>query len=463
MTTIGLGDIAAFPFVEPPDQRQVRDGVNLLQELGAFDAAGGLTAMGRKLANLPVDPRLARMVLEAEKNGCVREVMVIASALSIQDPRERPSDSSSRPTRSTAASPTRVRLPVLPQSVELPEGQAKELSPAPSGGCAASEFLNYLRVREWQDIYSQLRQALGAVPNSQAASPYQIHVSLLAGLLSHLGVKDVVDKKAVEGRRPIQEYIGARNARFAIFPGSALARKQPAWVMSARAGGDQQAVGAGQRQDRARLGGAAGPAPDQAHLLEPHWEKKQGAVVAMEKVTRVRRAARRRPQGRLRQDRPPSCRVSCSSGTPSSRATGTGHHAFLKENRSCSARSRSWRTAPAAATSWSTTRRCSTSMTARVPADVVSAAHSTPGEEAADKALLTFSPEMPVNEAPTSAPARLSRHWRQLGQRMKLTYQFEPAPRPTASPCTSAAVLNQVNADGFDWQIPACARSWSPR
>src|SRR5690606_21016607 len=92
MTAIGLGDIAAFPFVEPPDQRQVKDGMNLLVELGAFDSARNLTPLGRKLAALPVDPRLARMVLEADRNGCVHEVMVIAAALSIQDPRERPVD-----------------------------------------------------------------------------------------------------------------------------------------------------------------------------------------------------------------------------------------------------------------------------------------------------------------------------------------------------------------------------------
>src|SRR5690606_1839936 len=159
MTSIGLGDIEAFPFVEPPDRRQVKDGVNLLHELGAFDARGRLTPIGRKLATLPVDPRLGRMVLEAEKNGCVREVMVIAAALSIQDPRERPAEKQQQADEKHRrfADPESDFLTYVNLWNYLQDKQ-KELSSSAFRRLCKAEFLNYLRVREWQDIYSQIRQ-----------------------------------------------------------------------------------------------------------------------------------------------------------------------------------------------------------------------------------------------------------------------------------------------------------------
>ncbi|MEU4695801.1 ATP-dependent RNA helicase HrpA [Nonomuraea dietziae] len=456
MTTIGLGDIAAFPFVEPPDQRQVRDGVNLLQELGAFDAAGGLTAMGRKLANLPVDPRLARMVLEAEKNGCVREVMVIASALSIQDPRERPSDKQQQADEKHRrfADPESDFLSYLNLWNYLKDKQ-KELSSSAFRRMCRSEFLNYLRVREWQDIYSQLRQALGAVPNSQAASPYQIHVSLLAGLLSHLGVKDVVDKKAVDGRRPIQEYIGARNARFAIFPGSALARKQPAWVMSAELVETSRLW--------ARVNARIEPdwvEPLAQHLIkrtysEPHWEKKQGAVVAMEKVTLYGVplvVGRKVGYGRIDPElsRELFIRHALVEGDWDS------HHAFLKENRRLLGEVEELENRARRRDIMVDDEALFDFYDQRVPADVVSAAHfDSWWKRQPDKALLTFSPEMLVNEGADVSTRDYPDTWRQLGQRMKLTYQFEPGTEADGVTVhIPLQVLNQVNADGFDWQIP---------
>lgn len=237
MTAIGLGDIAAFPFVEAPDRRSVADGMALLDELGAFaplDARQPLPAqsrrlspIGRRLAQLPLDPRIGRMVIEAEALDCLREVTIIAAALSIQDPRERPSD------KAQAAAEAHRRFSV-PESdflgmVSLWEHLAEQQSVL-SGNqfrrwCRVN-FLNVLRVREWQDLAGQIRQvhrSQGVRPNREAAHPDHVHQAVLAGLLSRIGMRD----------RERGDYLGARSTRWQIGRGSVLARKQPAWAMAA--------------------------------------------------------------------------------------------------------------------------------------------------------------------------------------------------------------------------------------
>jgi len=279
MAALKLGAIEQFGFIDAPDARQVADGIALLTELGALDSARALTKRGRQIAQLPVDPRIARMILEAENRGCVREVLVIAAALSIQDPRERPAE------HQQAADALHARF-VDPMSDfhtllnlwnYLREEQASRSSNQFRKMCRA-EHLNYLRVREWQDLYSQLRQIakpMGIRVADQAGDRDQIHRSLLAGLLSHVGAKDVARR----------DYAGARGARFAIFPGSALFRKQPPFVMSA------------ELVETSRLWARvnAGVQPEWAEELgehivkrsysEPHWSRRQGAVMAVERVT----------------------------------------------------------------------------------------------------------------------------------------------------------------------------------
>ncbi len=231
MTALGLGDIAAFPFVEAPDKRHIQDGVRLLEELGALtlndDGHYSLTGSGRQLAQLPVDPRLARMVLAAQQYGCVREVMIIAAGLSIQDPRERPADKkqASDEKHRRFADKESDFVAFVNLWNYLGE-QQKALSGNLFRRQCKTDYLNYLRVREWQDIYTQLRQVvreLGIPVNSEPAEYREIHCALLTGLLSHIGQKDA-DK---------QEFTGARNARFAIFPGSGLFKKPPKWTMVA--------------------------------------------------------------------------------------------------------------------------------------------------------------------------------------------------------------------------------------
>ncbi|HUF98108.1 MAG TPA: ATP-dependent RNA helicase HrpA [Ilumatobacter sp.] len=232
MTAIGLGDVARFPFVEAPDSAIIRDGYALLDELGALvdgqiGAPRRLTDVGRQLARLPVDPRLGRMVLEAERQGCVREVLVIASALSIQDVRERPKESPERATelhrRFDVEGSDLLSIVAL---WDYLRDRQRELSGNQFRRMCRDEHLNYLRVREWRDLYSQLRQVAGQLgfrPGVTAGHPDNVHKALLSGLLSHIG------ERSPEGR----EFLGAREARFTIARGSVLARKPPRWVMAA--------------------------------------------------------------------------------------------------------------------------------------------------------------------------------------------------------------------------------------
>jgi ATP-dependent helicase HrpA len=281
MAALGLGEIEAFPFMEPPDGRQIRDGVALLHELRALDpgAAKPLTPLGRKLARLPIDPRLGRMVLEAGKLGCAREVIVIAAALSIQEPRERPAEQRGQADQLHARFMDRssdflayLNLWRYLRSLE------DELSRSQVRKRCKAEFLHYLRVREWQDLVAQLEDAareVGLTLNDDVADAPEIHGALLAGLLSHLGMKDGVAR----------EYTGARGAKFAIFPGSALARRGPSWVMVAELvettrlwGRTAAAVNIGQVEPLAE------------HLVkrsygEPRWDRRRAAVVAPEQVT----------------------------------------------------------------------------------------------------------------------------------------------------------------------------------
>ena len=282
MAAIGLGEIEAFPFLEPPDSRSIADGRTLLEELGAFERRAGrlhLTPIGRQLARLPIDPRLGRMVPAAEERNCLREVTIIAAALAVQDPRERPAE------KAQLADECHQRFVVADSDflgfVKLWEYLAEiqaELSGNQFRKRCRAEYLNVLRVREWQDVVGQIRQTLRATDakgNTEPAKPDAIHQALLAGLLSQIGMRD----------RVRSDYQGARNARFQIGRGSALARRQPAWVMA----------GALIETERTWARTVARIEPSWAervagHLVrrsysEPWWDAKRGEAISHERVT----------------------------------------------------------------------------------------------------------------------------------------------------------------------------------
>jgi ATP-dependent helicase HrpA len=278
MMALGLGDISAFPFLQPPDSRGVRDGLDLLSELGAT-ANGRLTKTGRMLTQLPVDVRFARMLVEAKQHGVVREVAAIVAGLSIQDPRERPLEKRAQADQLHArfVDPTSDFVTLLNLWNHLEKHQKERSSSAFRRMCK-SEYLNYLRVREWHDLYRQIVRAakpLGLVPGTPSTDADGIHRSMLAGLLSRLGMRD----------REKRDYLGARGQRFVIFPGSALAKKTPEFVMAAELVETSRlfartvaAIDAGWAEK------LAGDLAKRSYS-EPHWAKKQGSAVAFERVT----------------------------------------------------------------------------------------------------------------------------------------------------------------------------------
>ncbi|MEC8018609.1 MAG: ATP-dependent RNA helicase HrpA, partial [Actinomycetota bacterium] len=220
MTDLRLGDVSDFPFIEPPESSMVRDGYRLLNELGALTEGDNgeyrLTPIGKKLARLPIDPRSARMILAAERHGCVREILVIAAALSIQDVRERPREQRERADelhrRFTVPGSDLMSIVALWDYVKE---QQKTLSGNAFRRMCRDEYLNWLRVREWRDLYSQLRQVSGQIgirPGTDAGHPDRVHQAVLSGLLSNIGRRD--DRRPQRDRRTRVEYQGARGARF---------------------------------------------------------------------------------------------------------------------------------------------------------------------------------------------------------------------------------------------------------
>ncbi len=459
MLSLGLGDMARFPFVEPPDSRHIKDGVRLLEELGAVEqgqaanAAGlRLTALGRQLARIPLDPRLARMVLAAPQFDCLEEILVITAALSIQDPRERPMD------KKQASDESHRRFEDKDSDFQaylnlwryLGE-QQQALSQNQFRKQCQKEFLAYLRVREWQDVHYQIRQAareLGLAHNTVPADYRAIHCALLTGLLSHIGMKDG-DK---------QEYLGARNARFLIFPGSGLARKPPKWSLVAELTETSRLFG--------RVAARIQPEwvePLAQHVLkrawsDPRWSKKAGAVLASEKVTLygLTLVADREVQyGDIDPvlSRELFIRRALVEGEFETR------HRFFSDNRKLleevevlEAKSRRRDILVDDETLFAF-------YDARLPETIVSARHfDSWWKEVAktDPERLDFEREMLMRgDASHVSELDYPNQWHQGRLKFKLSYQFEPG--EAADGVTvhiPLAVLNQVEPEGFDWLIP---------
>ncbi|MBW8091200.1 ATP-dependent RNA helicase HrpA [Streptomyces hygroscopicus] len=457
MTAAGLGDIEKFPFIDPPDRRNIKDGIQLLEELHALDSKQKdprkrLTQVGRKLAQLPVDPRLARMVLEADRNGCVREVMVIAAALSIQDPRERPSDRQQQADQSHARfkDETSDFLAFLNLWKYIRERQ-KELSSSAFRRMCRNEYLNYLRIREWQDIYSQLRTVAKTMDihmSEQDAAPEHIHTALLSGLLSHVGLKDP-DKN---------EYLGARSAKFAVFPGSALFKKPPRWVMSAELVETSRLW--------ARVNARIEPEwiePLAQHLVkrtysEPHWEQKQAAVMAYERVTLygVPVVAQRKVNyGRI----DPETSRDLFIRNALVEGDWRTHHQFFHDNRKLLGEVEELEHRARRRDILVDDETLFDFYDQRIPEHVVSGAHFDSWwkhKRREEPELLTFEKSMLINErAQDVTKDAYPDSWRQGKLKFKVTYQFEPgADADGVTVHIPLQVLNQVTADGFDWQIP---------
>ncbi|MFF0544527.1 ATP-dependent RNA helicase HrpA [Nocardia thailandica] len=528
MTALGLGDIESFPFVEAPDARAIRDGIALLEELGALARASArtaapeadrprqklsLTPVGREMAQLPVDPRMARMLVEAHRNGCLAEVLIIVAALSIQDVRERPVE------HQQAADTAHARFTVdgsdflafLKLWDYLTE-QRKSLSSNQFRRLCREEFLHYLRIREWQDLHGQLRtitrglgwstdtsgrraegpreaddrRAAGTPQRAQApgggrgrrgrgrtpdaaadatrsdrraasttpddtAMPWpvtSIHQSLLAGMLSHIGVREAESR----------EFLGARNAKFMIFPGSSLAKKPPRWVMAA------------ELVETSRLWGrmAARVEPEWAERLagdlvkrtysEPHWSARRGAARAYERVTLYGvPLVTGRPVdfGRIDPElsRELFLRHALVGGEWQTR------HGFFARNRALledvadlehRARRRDILVDDEVLFDF---------YDRRVPADIVSVRHFDTWwrkAERDDPHLLDFTTDTVVNTGATGLdPTDFPDAWRQGELSIPLTYQFEPGQDDDGVTARiPVEQLAHVRPVGFDWLVP---------
>lgn len=478
MISLGLGDIEGFPFLQPPDSRGIKDGVDLLRELGAVEEPRSLslskgageqrslrqaqgpkiTRVGKQLSQLPIDPRLARMVIESKQHATTREVMAIVAGLSIQDPRERPLE------RRTQADQQHARF--VDQSSDFLtllnlwnylEEKQKEVSGNQFRRLIKSEYLNYLRVREWQDVYrqlSRLSKQLGLHIGDPHVNPDGIHRSILAGLLSQIGLKDNAKR----------DYVGARQTRFVIFPGSALAKKQPAAVMSAELVETSRLFArVNAAIDPAWAEAIAGPLVKRTYS-EPHWEKKQGSVVAYERATLygVPIIVKRRVQY-SRIDpvvaRELFIRHALVEGEWDLDRLDHRLIAFDRANRALRKE--------LAEVEERTRRRdilfddeaIFQFYDKRIPADVAStrsfeswwkAARGTTPE------LLTMTPENLVDTEDAAVDENaFPSEWRQGDQTLRVSYRFEPgAADDGVTVIVPLPLLAGLKPDGFDWQVP---------
>ncbi|MCG7489010.1 ATP-dependent RNA helicase HrpA [Vibrio sp. Of14-4] len=457
MTALGLGDIQAFPFVEAPDKRNIQDGVRLLEELGAInesakDAKKRLTPIGKQLARIPIDPRLARMVLEAPKYGALKEVMIIAAALSIQDPRERPSDKQqSSDDKHKRFFHEESDFLTFVNVWDYVQKQQKSLSGNQFRKQCKQDYLNYLRVREWQDVYFQIHQSMREMEyklNDEPSSYQSVHSAILVGLLSHIGVKD----------QEKNEYQGARNARFHIFPASGLFKKQPKWIVSAELVETSKLWG--------RIIAKVQPEwiePLAKHLIkrsysEPHWSKKRAAIMAHEKVMLygVPIVPKRLVNyGSI----DPS--VSRELFIRSALVEGEWEtkHAFFKTNRKLLQEVEQLEHKSRRRDILVDDDELFDFYDQRIGTEVVSGKHFDSWWKKASQTnseLLNFEKEMLLKgDASHVTELDYPNFWYQNGLKLKLSYQFEPGEdNDGVTVHLPLPVLNQVEPAGFDWQIP---------
>ncbi len=509
MASLDLGAIEEFPFLTPPDTRGIRDGLELLRELGAIDegletpasraprpaeetpasrasrpAEGRgpqLTRIGRQLARLPIEPRFARMVLESKSQGVSRDVLAIVAGLTIQDPRERPLEKKEQADGFHArfVDPSSDFLTLLNLWNHLEE-QQRQLSGSAFRRMCRAEFLNYLRVREWQDLYRQLvrlAKPLGLHVSERAGEPNAdgIHRALLAGLLSQIGLRD--DARTSSGRggagtareaerkgRQQPEYLGARNARFVVFPGSALAKKPPAALMSAELVETSRLFARMNAAiDPAWAEQLAGPLAKRT-FSEPRWERRQGSAVADEKVTLfgVPIVPKRRIQ-LARVDAPLArelfIRHALVEEDWDTSRLDRRLFAFVRANRALRrelgeveerTRRRDILAGDEAVVAF---------YEARVPADVTDTRAFERwwrGEHRRDPELLTMTrADLLGARADEDRDDGFPDRWRQADQTYSLGYRFEPgADDDGVTVVVPLVLLPRIRPDGFDWQVP---------
>ncbi|WP_084692799.1 ATP-dependent RNA helicase HrpA [Thalassomonas actiniarum] len=459
MLALDLGDIGEFPFVQPPDNRNINDGIRLLEELDAIAGSKdktSLTKNGRLLAKFPIDPRLSKMILSAIDLGCIEQVFAIVSALSIQDPRERPHEKQQAADEKHARFKDKnsdfVSLLNLWQYVNE---QQKALTNNQFRRLCQKEYLSYIRIREWQDINAQLRQtlkeqniAISSVDSEDENQLALVHQALLSGLLSHIGQQD-------ENR----EFKGARGSKFFVFPGSALAKKPPKWLMASELVETSRLF--------ARMVARIDPLwlePLASHLVkrsysEPHWEKKQGAVMAYEQVSLYGLIIVPKRKVNFNQIEPYTCREIFIREALVNYDIQL-KEAFFKHNRDLVASIEALEQKARRKDFLIEEQHLVDFYEQKLPDSVICQRSFLSWWKKAKKTddkLLHFTREFLLNESSNE----LSSHdypdtWQQDNLILPLSYHFSPGDIDDGiSVMIPVGVLNQVQAEGFDWLIPA--------
>ena len=454
MAALRLGEVEDFPFLDPPDRRSIRDGVQLLQELGAFDQQGTITDVGRRLARLPVDPRLGRMILQADIEGSVREVLVLAAALTVPDPRERPADreEAARQQHARFADEHSDFLSYLNLWRYLSE-QRKALFGSAFRRMCRHEFLHYLRIREWQDLVGQLRgiaRDLGIVEaqidSGEPPDAVKVHAALLAGLLSHVGMR----------REDGREYLGARNSRFVLVPGSVLAKRPPRWVVVAELVETSRLYGRTAARVQPEIVERVAGDLVQRSYSEPHWDADRGEVMAYERVTLygLPLIARRRV-GYARVE-PAVARELFIRHALVDGDWQTRHH-FVRDNARLRADLEELEARARRRDLLIGDEEVYAFYDARIPADVVSARHFDAWwkeQRHTTPALLTFTRGDLLRTDPAGADQPDS--WQAGDAALPLSYRFEPgAADDGVTVHVPIDVLARLGGDEFAWQVPA--------
>jgi ATP-dependent helicase HrpA len=484
MLSLGFGDITAFPFLTPPDSRGVKAAFDLLTELGAVepsrrDGSPHLTRTGRDISRMPIDPRFARMLIEAGRagsaGGVTRDVLAIVSGMTIQDVRERPEERREEADRLHArfVDPTSDFLTLLNLWNHLRE-QQRELGSSAFRRLCRAEHLNYVRVREWFDVHRQLRTLVKS-PDRQgrddgASDPDAIHRALLSGLLSQIGILDERSTAAGKSHSPakdpkrrIAEYRGARGIRFSIFPGSGLRKKSPPAVIAAEIVETSRTF--------ARTVAAIDPAWAESlagdlakrQVTEPHWSKDAGAAVAFEKVTLfgLEIIPRRRVQF-ARIDRAASrelfLRHALVEGEWDPTRIDKRVSAFWRSNGELRKRLEKLEERERRRDILAGDEAVYRFYDERIPADVFDVRSF----EAWWREALQSTPKLLVmregdllDDEERADQSEFPTRWTQGDQVLGLAYRFEPgAADDGVSVVIPLALLAQVDDRGFDWQVP---------
>ena len=455
MVSLKLGDIEQFPFIQPPEHKAIRDGLNLLHELGALHDKQDkptLTATGRDLARIPLDPRMARMLIEANTNGCLDDVMVIVAAMTIQDVRERPLDFQAQADQAHARFKDKSSdfLSML-KLWDYIKQTRNEQSGNKFRKRMKQEFLHYMRIREWFDLVRQLKDVA-----KQLGWTYQegterraddIHMSLLSGLLSNIGARDGNSK----------EFQGARNTRFLVFPGSALAKKPPEFLMAA------------ELVETSRLWARDVAAIDPAwveklgadllkhNYSEPTWSRKRAAAIAHQKSTLYGVpivADRTVPYHRV----DPTAARDMFIRNALVAGDWNTHHAFFKTNAQA--------LDDAAAYEEKARRRglivdedtLFDFYDQRIPAKVTTGRHFDSWwkkERRRNPELLDFDPAKLIDDSHEVTEESFPDHWRKGSIDYELTYKFEPGdPLDGVTVMVPIPMLAGLDTEGFDWLVP---------